>query len=90
MQEAFKKRMAAKGLQFSLPDAPLTVAMEDEIIHTVDFPICSDPDCCCHRYELEKMQAEYQQQRRPARRSKRLVEANYEDQDREQGFRLLR
>ena len=34
---------------------PLTVILEDEIIHTVDFPCCADPDCIC--YDLEMQQA---------------------------------
>ncbi|HLZ61568.1 MAG TPA: hypothetical protein VKR06_31875 [Ktedonosporobacter sp.] len=43
---------------------PLIVQMEDEIIHTVDFPVCADPDCICYQYEREQMQADHQPQYR--------------------------
>jgi len=48
-----------KQAQYEVPASPLTVVMEDEIIHTPEFPICSDPECICHREEQYRLQAEY-------------------------------
>ncbi|MBO0777222.1 MAG: hypothetical protein J2P37_00140 [Ktedonobacteraceae bacterium] len=89
MQEAFRKRMDAKGLSFPLPAGRIPVVMQDEITHTVDFPVCGQPDCICYELEREKLIAETTPAK-PARRSKRLVEANYEHRRRGSGFSLLK
>lgn len=97
MQEAFRKRMQAKGLQFTLPEGPLTVVMEDEIMHTVSHPVCDDPTCCCYKYERQAMIQETTPAKR--RRSKKLLECSYEDPEQQRAnaplngdraFKLLR
>jgi len=42
----------------SRPSQPLTVIMEDDIIHTVDYPCCNDPDCICHDLEMQQAKAD--------------------------------
>jgi len=58
---------SGKQAQFDVPATPLTVIMEDEIIHTPDFPVCTDPDCICYGLEREQAIAETAPQRRSHR-----------------------
>src|SRR5258708_2674166 len=59
------------------PPGRLPVIMEDEIIHTVDYPVCDDPDCCCYGYEREQIMAETAPRRR--RRRQPLLDSSYVD-----------
>ncbi len=45
-------------VQYDVPKNPLTLIMEDEIIHTVDFPVCAEPTCICHKAEYHRLEAE--------------------------------
>ena len=55
ISDAMRARMQEHGLSFNLPSGRLPVIMEDEITHTVEFPVCDDPECCCYQYEREKI-----------------------------------
>lgn len=44
------------------------VLMEDDFQHTADFPVCSDPECCCAELEHEAAQSE-QDAGKPAKRA---------------------
>lgn len=94
--EATKQRMKERGLQFPLPEGPLTVVMEDEIIHTVAFPVCGDPTCICYPCERQQIIEETAPKRR--RRRQKLVERTYESTEKalnaplngNAGFQLMR
>jgi hypothetical protein len=66
--EQMKRRMQEKGLQFPLPEGPLTVIMEDEIMHTVAFPVCDDPRCICYACERQQIIEETAPKKRPRRK----------------------
>jgi hypothetical protein len=66
---ALKARRQAKGLEYSLPAGPLPVIMEDDIVHTMAFPCCNDPDCCCYQHERAAIIEETAPKRKPRRRS---------------------
>jgi hypothetical protein len=34
---------------------PITIPMEDELVHTQEHPFCDDPTCPCHTQEEEEM-----------------------------------
>lgn len=91
---ATRKRLTDKSLQFPIPDGRLSVVMMDEIVHTLDFPICGNPDCIC--YELEYLQAcaDSNAKKKRTRKSKTIVSATYEVPGDlapiNQGFRLMR
>ena len=70
---------SGKQAQFPLPEGPLTVRMEDEIIHTVAFPVCDDPDCICYRDQYEQIAQETCT--KPRRRSRRVIRGTYETHD---------
>ncbi len=91
--DATRKRLQEKGLQFPVPDGRLTVVMMDPIIHTVDFPVCGDPDCICYELEYEQTCAD-SKPARPRRKKKTLVSRTYSDRGDlapvNQGFRMMR
>lgn len=91
---ATRKRLADKGLQFPVPDGRLSVVMMDEIVHTLDFPICGDETCICYQLEYERACAESNAKKKRTRKSKTLVSATYEVPGDlapiNQGFRLMR
>ena len=94
MTERARKRMEDRGLQFPLPAGPLTVILEDDVMHTVDFPVCNDPTCICQRLEREQIIAETTPRRR-RRRNTNLVNTNCEAAlgaplNGNRGFSLLR
>jgi hypothetical protein len=67
--------------------------MEDEITHTVNFPVCNDPTCICAELEYQQLVAD--QQRPPKKQRRTLVDQEYEVLSStlnysNKGFRLLR
>ena len=95
LSSATRARLTAKGLQFPVPSNPLIVVMMDDIIHTIDFPICGDETCICNKLEYERSLTESKTSK-PRRRRKTLVARTYEPSPRgalgpgNQGFRLMR
>ena len=92
--DATRKRLADKGLQFPIPDGPLTVVMMDEIMHTIAFPICTDLDCICHGLEYERACAESKTSKPRRKRRKTIVSRTYQNRGNlapvNQGFHLMR
>ena len=92
---ATRNRLVDKGLQFPVPSGRLSVVMMDEIVHTLDFPICADETCICH--ELEYLQAcadSNATKKRTRRKNKALVRATYDVPGSlapvNQGFNMMR
>jgi len=68
--------------------------MMDEIVHTLQFPICADPTCICHELEYLQACADSNAKKRRTRKSKALVRATYVASGDlapvNQGFRMMR
>lgn len=95
MNDATRQRMEALGLTFDLPSGPLTVILEDEIMHTPAFPVCDDPECICYTLEREKIIAESTPKQRKRSRSLRPKSEQEQKRDTAQingsrPFRILR
>jgi hypothetical protein len=87
--EQVKALMRKKGLQFPVPEGRLTVIMEDEIMHTVDFPVCDDPTCICYACERQTIIEETT----PKKRQRRKILVNKAMQsplNGNRGFNLMR
>jgi hypothetical protein len=91
---ATRARLQKQGLQFPVPDGRLPVVMLDDLQHTVDYPICGDPDCICAGLEYEQTCAESKPAKKRTRKSKALVRATYgvpgDLAPVNQGFQLMR
>ena len=74
---ATKQRLQAKGLEYPVPSDPQTVVMMDEIVHTLQFPICADETCICHELEYLQACAGSNAKKKRTRKSKALVRATY-------------
>jgi len=91
---ARKAALQSKGLQFPVPDGRLPVVMMDDLQHTLDYPVCGDPDCICYQLEYEQACADSATKKRTRRKSKALVRATYDVPGNlapvNQGFNLMR
>jgi len=68
--DATKRRMKERGLEFPVPEGPLTVVCEDPITHTPAFPICGEPDCVCAQLEYEAITESAASKPRRSRRTR--------------------
>jgi hypothetical protein len=62
-----------KQAVYEVPAGPKTVIMQDEITHTIAFPVCADETCICHTLEQERLRAEFEASKPRRRRSVTLV-----------------
>lgn len=76
LSERARRQMERKSLKFALPAGPLTVILEDDLMHTIAFPVCADPACICQSLEREQIIAETTPRKR--RRRQILVDTNCE------------
>ena len=68
----------------------IQIPMEDEIIHTVEQPVCQNPDCICRDLEYEQMLADLKPE--PRRHNKTILARDFTDAplNGNRGFRLLK
>ncbi len=72
---------------------PITVIMEDPLVHTVNQPICQEPSCICRDLEYLQLLEDVKKPSIQHKMHKILVERNYETAPlnyRNRGFQLLK